>query len=309
MVVTSATGCAKLGGSITDGFRAMALRFLVVEGNNAKGRGIRQRAYGMTPAQSYAAVLGAVEPDAVCDIAHVADEGFNRPDISELEGYDGVVLTGSALHVYHGGAEIDQQIDLMKAVYRSRTPAFGSCWGLQIGAAAAGGTVVKNPVMREIGFARSIQVNGHGASHPLLAGRPAVFDAPAVHLDIVGALPADCTVLASNDLTPVQAAEIRHDGGVFWGVQYHPEFSLAELASILGNLGTIMHEEGFFRTEEEHARYVSDLYALHEDRGRMDLAWRFGLDRQVLDTDTRLTEIRNFINLRVKPAKSARGRA
>ena len=41
----------------------------------------------------------------------------------------------------------------------------------------------------------------------------------------------------------------------------------------------------------------------------MDLAWRFGLDRQVLDTDTRLTEIRNFINLRVKPAKSARGRA
>jgi GMP synthase (glutamine-hydrolysing) len=136
-----------------------------------------------------------------------------------------------------------------------------------------------------------------------------VFDAPAVHLDIVGTLPADCTVLASNDLTPVQAAEIRHDGGVFWGVQYHPEFSLAELASILGNLGTIMHEEGFFRTEEEHARYVSDLYALHEDRGRMDLAWRFGLDRQVLDTDTRLTEIRNFINLRVKPAKSARGRA
>jgi hypothetical protein len=76
-----------------------------------------------------------------------------------------------------------------------------------------------------------------------------------------------------------------------------------------GNLGTIMHEEGFFRTEEEHARYVADLYALHEDRGRMDLAWRFGLDRQVLDTDTRLTEIRNFINLRVKPAKSARGRA
>jgi GMP synthase (glutamine-hydrolysing) len=41
----------------------------------------------------------------------------------------------------------------------------------------------------------------------------------------------------------------------------------------------------------------------------MDLAWRFGLDKQVLDTDKRLTEIRNFITSRVKPMKSARGRA
>ena len=287
----------------------MALRFLVVEGNNATGRGNRQRAYGMTPAQSYAAVLAAVEPGAVCDIALPADEGLNMPDAAGLEGYDGIVLTGSALHVYHGGPEIERQIELMRAVYRSRTPAFGSCWGLQIGAAAAGGDVIRNPVMREIGFARSIRVNESGANHPLLAGRPVAFDAPAVHLDIVGSLPADCTILASNDLTPVQAAEIRHEGGVFWGVQYHPEFSLAELASILGNLGPIMHDEGFFRTEEEHARYVADLYALHQDGNRMDLAWRFGLDKQVLDTDTRLTEVRNFIDARVKPVKSARGRS
>ena len=287
----------------------MALRFLVVEGNSATGRGNRQRAYGMTPAQSYSAVLAALEPGSICDIAHPADAGFNMPDSAGLAGYDGVVLTGSALHVYDGGMEIEQQIGLMRAVYRSGTPSFGSCWGLQIGAAAAGGTIIRNPLMREIGFARRIRVNESGMGHPLLAGRPSVFDAPAVHLDIIGSLPAECTILASNDLTPVQAAEIRYEGGVFWGVQYHPEFSLAELASILGNLGPIMRDEGFFRTVDEHARYVADLYALHEDRERMDLAWRFGLDKQVLDTDKRLTEIRNFITSRVKPMKSARGRA
>ena len=31
-------------------------------------------------------------------------------------------------------------------------------------------------------------------------------------------------VLARNVDTPVEAAEIRHGNGVFWGVQYHPEF-------------------------------------------------------------------------------------
>ena len=40
-------------------------------------------------------------------------------------------------------------------------------------------------------------------------------------------------MLAANAVSPVQAAAIRHDGGTFWGVQYHPEFSLDELAVIL----------------------------------------------------------------------------
>jgi GMP synthase (glutamine-hydrolysing) len=287
----------------------MALRFLVIEGNDATGRGNRQRVYGMTPAESYSAVLNILEPEAICDIAQPADEGANLPDAAGVSGYDGVFLTGSGLYIGDGGPAVSRQIELMREVYRSGTPAFGSCWGLQIGATAAGGTVIKNPVMREIGFARKIRVSEQGARHPLLEGRPMVFDAPAVHLDIVSALPSDCTVLAFNDLTPVQAAEIHHEGGTFWGVQYHPEFCLAELASILVNMAPIMADEGFFRTSEEHSRYVGDLYALHEDRGRVDLAWRFGLDEQVLDDDLRLIELRNFIKARVKPTKSARGRA
>lgn len=287
----------------------MTLRFLVIEGNDATGRNNRKRSYGMTPAQSYSAALNTLEPEAICDIAQPADEGSNLPDAAGLESYDGVFLTGSALYINDGGPAIARQIDLMREVYRSGTPSFGSCWGLQIGATAAGGTVIQNPLKREIGFARKIMVNDQGASHPLLEGRPRVFDAPAVHLDIVSVPPADCMILASNDLTPVQAAEIHHEGGTFWGVQYHPEFCLAELAAILSNLATTMADEGFFLTEEEHTRYVADLNSLHQDRSRADLAWRFGLDDQVLDDACRLTELRNFIKMRVKPVKSARGRA
>ena len=42
---------------------------------------------------------------------------------------------------------------------------------------------------------------------------------------------------------------------------------------------------------------------------RQDLAWAHGLDREVLDAERRVTELRNFIDRRVKPHASERGRA
>jgi GMP synthase (glutamine-hydrolysing) len=107
----------------------------------------------------------------------------------------------------------------------------------------------------------------------------------------------------------VQAAEIRQDGGVFWGVQYHPEFSLGELAVILERRTEILVREGFCRSPEDAAAYTADLAALHREPTRFDLAWRHGLDGEVLDPQRRTREIRNFIARRVKPEKSARGRA
>jgi GMP synthase (glutamine-hydrolysing) len=107
----------------------------------------------------------------------------------------------------------------------------------------------------------------------------------------------------------VQAAEIRLDGGTFWGVQYHPEFSLGELAVILQRRTEILVREGFCRSPEDAASYTADLAALHREPTRFDLAWRHGLDAEVLDPERRTREIRNFVQHRVKPEKSARGRA
>ncbi|GEO17267.1 type 1 glutamine amidotransferase [Microvirga aerophila] len=287
----------------------MGLRFLVVEGNTRGARQAHKDAYGLMPSESYAAVLQHIEPDAICDLAFPADEGANLPEASGLEAYDGIVLTGSHLSIYDRTPDILRQIDLMRAVYASRTPCFGSCWGIQIAAVAADGEVRPNPVGREVGFARRLTPTDSGRSHPLLEGRPAAFDAPAIHLDMVTALPGDCTVLATNAVSAVQAAEIRHEGGVFWGVQYHPEFSLGELAVILGRRTEILIREGFCRTPEDAAAYVADLAALHERPDTFDLAWRHGLDAEVLDPVRRTREIRNFVEHRVKREKSARGRA
>lgn len=287
----------------------MPLRLLVVEGNQLTDRERHRDEWGLTPADSYAAVLKALAPDAECDVVYPADAAGHLPAGTELSAYDGAVLTGSALHVWRGGPEVERQIAFMRALYAARVPTFGSCWGLQIGAAAAGGDVRRNPAGREVGFARNIAVTEAGRGHSMLTGRPASFSAPAVHLDAVVVPPADCSILARNALTPIQAAEIRFLGGTFWGVQYHPEFSLSELAAILRRIAPAMVDEGFGRSVQDLRDHADELALLDGDRSRRDLAWKHGIDEAILDDERRLTEIRNFLDHAVRPAKSRRGRA
>ena len=68
-------------------------------------------------------------------------------------------------------------------------------------------------------------------------------------------------------------------------------------------------DEGFFPTLEAGSAYVAELKTLHADPARRDLAWRHGLDDEVLDPVRRTAEIRSFIAHRVEPEKSRRGRA
>lgn len=285
------------------------MRLLVVDGNKRDAREAHRTSWGLGPGESYAQVLKDIDAMAICDVAMPADEGANLPDAAGLESYDGVVLTGSALHIYQIEPAVTRQIELMRAIYRSGTPCFGSCWGIQMGAVAAGGSVAANPKGREIGFARRITRTQAGQSHPMLEGRPTSFDAPAIHLDAIAMPPGETTVLARNGMAEVQAAEILHEGGLFWGVQYHPEFSLSEVAAILRRRKAILIEEGFSRDEAAAERYCDELVAMDNDGGRPDLAWAHGLDEQVLDPILRLTEIRNFLKARVQPVMSARGRA
>jgi len=286
------------------------LRLLFVDGNTREHREGLRKAYGMAYGEAYAAEIAAIAPGIVSDICLPADEGANLPDGAGLESYDGIFLTGSALHIYDIAPPVTRQIELMRAIYASGTPCFGSCWGIQVGSVAAGGTVTANPKGREVGFARRITPTEAGRNHKLLDSRPAAFDAPAIHLDTI-ALPAHgTTILASNGYSQVQAAEIRHNGGTFWGVQYHPEFSLKQMASILGRMVPLLIEEGFRKDEAATQAWLDDLRTLDaEPDARQDLAWAHGLDREVLDAGRRVTELRNFVEHRVKPHASTRGRA
>ena len=287
---------------------ARPLRLLFVDGNTREQRENHAAGYGTQPAEAYANEVAAIVPGAVTDICLPADEGANLPDGTGLQSYDGIFLTGSSLHIYEIQPAVTRQIELMRAIYASGTPCFGSCWGIQMGAVAAGGSVTRNPRGREVGFARKITPNAAGRAHPLLAGRPAAFDAPAIHLDTIALPPGETTILASNAYSEVQAAEIRHDGGTFWGVQYHPEFPLRQVASIMERMVPILIEEGFRADEAAAHDWLADLRALDAEPARHDLAWAHGLDAEVLDEQRRVTELRNFLTHRVQPHASIRGR-
>lgn len=283
-----------------------ALRLLIVEGNTAEARARHIATAGATMSESYAAVLKSLAPEAEIDICYPADDGGSVPNPGD---YDGVSITGSALNLWKGEPEALRQVELARAVFASGVPFFGSCWGLQVAAVAAGGEVGLNPKGREVGFARKITLTDSGRSHPLHAGRPLAFDAPTVHTDIVTTLPPDITITATNALTDVQAAEIRHQGGVFWGVQYHPEFALLDVAATLRRYGERLIEDRLYESADDLEQHAEEIMALHRNPGLKGRAWRLGLDRDVLDPAMRLSELSNWIKDFVRPEQSRRGRA
>lgn len=284
------------------------MRLLVAEGNAAPVRARQADTNERTNSELYAEVLRDLAPEAVVDICFPADAGANLPDPAGLAGYDGVALTGSSLNIYAGEPESMRQVEFARAVFDSGAPFFGSCWGLQVATVAAGGDVQRSPNGREIGFARKIRLTEAGMSHRLHHGKPASFDAPAVHTDFVAAKPDGMTVTATNGFCEVQGAEIRHGNGVFWGVQYHPEFRLAELAAIVRRYGIRIVEEGFFADLAALERYVGDLVALDAAPERKDIAWRLGIDADVLDPTVRLAELQNWLDGLVHPWMNEQGR-
>jgi GMP synthase (glutamine-hydrolysing) len=284
-------------------------RLLVLEGNSPEARAAQVAAGGTVASQGYATLLRELLPSAVVDICFPADRGTNLPDSAGLESYDGIAVTGSALHIYEDRPEVRQQIDLVRTALGSGTPIFGSCWGLQLLTVAAGGQVRRNPKGREIGFGRSIRLTDEGRKHPMYVGKPAVFNAPTVHLDEVETLPPGAKVLATNQMSDIQSAEIRYNGTVAWGVQYHPEYPLREIAAIVRRIGAKLIEEGFFLDETDLKAFSGDVDALDRDPTDKRLSWRYGIGQNVLDKQLRVGEVANWIELQILPTRTKRGRA
>jgi GMP synthase (glutamine-hydrolysing) len=288
--------------------RTNNLKFLIAESEPPQAREKRRRSVGRSSGETYESLLEHVAPDAEWTRIQPADEGDGSVRNCDLAAFDAVFLTGSPLHLYDDRPECRRIIDFMRAVFASGTPAFGSCAGLQVAAVAAGGTVRAMGERREAGFARRIFPTEVGREHPLLSGRPLAFDAPAIHTDEVAELPAGAVLLASNETTGVQAAEIRFDRGVFWGVQYHPEISLFEVAAALRRQSDDLIEHGLAVDAHAVEQHAAQVEALHEAPDRRDLAWQLGLDEQVTIPRKRAVEVHNFVEHLVLPTRAERGR-
>lgn len=284
-----------------------ALRFLVAESEPPSDRSRRRASVGRSSGESLIAVMRSIVDDAAYERLAPTDSTTPLPDADALAAYDAVLLSGSPLHVYEASTEAERLLAFMRNVFASGTPSFGSCAGLQVAVAAAGGRVRKAD-RREAGFARRLWRTPAGQGHPLLHGRPPAWDAPTVHGDEVDTLPDGAVALAANAACAVQAAEVKVGEGVFWGVQYHPEITLGEVASALRRDASSLVEAGFAHRSSDVEDHAAAIDLLDHGPGRSDLAWRLGLDAEVTDPHRRSRELGNFVAHLVRPTADRRRR-
>jgi GMP synthase (glutamine-hydrolysing) len=277
-------------------------RVLVIDGNRAATRAQQVASGGQPSGEGYVRVLASLAPLAPlsCDIVRPADGEVQLPAGAALADYDGVAITGSALNVYDGGAHIERQIALVQAVFAAGVPCFGSCWGMQLAVTATGGRVRANPLGREFGFARRITLSEAGRTHPMYRGKPAVFEAVTVHRDDIELLPPGAIVLAANDMG-VQALELRCARSSFWGVQYHPEYSYAEIAATALRYGPALLQEQLFADRAELEQWVAELRALQERPQDRRLCWKHGLGPAMQQQAVKLAELGNWLEFQVMP--------
>ena len=283
-----------------------APRVLIVDGNVAAIRARQAAALGYDSGEGYARVLGRLSPGLACDVVRAADAGSELPPGVALGDYDGATITGSALNIYAGGPAVTRQVELAAALFAAGVPLFGSCWGLQVAVTAAGGCVRANPRGREFGFARRIVLTEAGRAHRMYAGKPAVFEAPTVHLDDIEALPTGALTLAGNDMG-LQAAAFACGRGSFWGVQYHPEYGYLDIAAAAQRYGETLIKEQLFSDADGLAAFVADLRRLAAQPSDAPLLWKHGLGAAVASEPLRLAEIRNWLEAEVVPRRARRG--
>ncbi len=235
--------------------------------------------------------------NASVDIVYVADPDFALPKGTTIDDFDGFVWTGSDLTVYHvDDPRVAGQIDFARTLMNTGAASYGSCWGIQMAALVGGGEVAVNPRGREWGIARGIELNEVARTSPMLAGKPAKFDAFIMHLDEVKRLPQGTVSLGGNAHTSIQAAVFENENAAFWGVQYHPEYNLLEMGRLIAARAEALVREGHFPDEKAVAIHASNMKALHANPDSAELRERLEVGDDIIDPQIREVELRNWLS-------------
>lgn len=143
----------------------------------------------------------------------------------------GLIFSGGPASVYAPNAP-----SLDQAVFRSKIPILGICYGLQLTAHLLGGRVVPG-AKRELGPA----VIRLRSNPPLFAGLPREFGVWMSHTDHVQTMPPGFINLGKT--ATIAHAAIIHQTKRYYGIQFHPEVIHTEYGTkILGNFaGLICH--------------------------------------------------------------------
>jgi GMP synthase (glutamine-hydrolysing) len=278
------------------------LRFLIIDGYPKQSRDDLQTAGMKLAWELYTDMLQQHLKEAVYDILLPSDPGVDMPSAKDLLNYAGIIWTGCNLTIFDTeNSSVTSQIDLAKNAYEIGVPSFGSCWGIQMAAFAAGGQVEPNPKGREMGMGRKIHQTPQAYNHPMFEGKPRVFEGFVSHDDMITKLPPDGILLAGNSFANVQALAVTHKNGTFWATQYHPEYNLHEMARLIVAREKKLIKAGFFRNHQDMMNLVEHMEALAREPDRKDLRWQLAIDDDVLSDEIRQCEFVNWLNKLVLP--------
>jgi len=163
------------------------------------------------------------ELDTYCEILPYNKFPYGASDVK------GVILSGSPFSVYDEAAF---KTDVSKL--RKKYPVLGICYGAQLIAYNAGGSV-QPAGSREYGRAN---IGYFSSENPLLKDFTENSQIWMSHGDTITSIPEDFETIASTKDVPIAAYHIK--GENTWGVQFHPEvFHTIDGTKLLDNFLTI----------------------------------------------------------------------
>ncbi|CAL1358592.1 unnamed protein product [Linum trigynum] len=188
------------------------------------------------------------------DLFRVVDGEF--PDVDDLHGYDGFVVSGSPYDAYGNDEWILELCFLLKTLDFMKKKVLGICFGHQVLCRALGGKVGKAVNGWDIGLRRVEMVEDD------LMQAPPSLSIIECHQDEVWEVPPAAKVVAVSEKTGVEMFAI---GGHILGIQGHPEYTKDILFSIIDRL----LNDGFIERElAEKAK--SGLEVDEPDRNRWE---------------------------------------
>ncbi|MEO0390807.1 MAG: gamma-glutamyl-gamma-aminobutyrate hydrolase family protein [Pseudomonadota bacterium] len=248
---------------------------LIVEGNAPS-----RVAQGHTAADAFVRTfmaLGEASP------LRVVQPDVTPLNIGDFDGVRGAVFTGAGNAWSTDAPEAAAQRAAVDTALEAGVPIWGSCNGLNLIACVLGGTVGACALGLEVGLASDLRLTDGAGQHPMMAGRADGFAVPCIHRDGVMDLPAGAQVLAGNAHHPVQAMVYEQGGARVWATQYHPEFSLADIAAL------VRERQGLYATHGSQAQDMSDAACNPEAAGRL------GTTPDAQAVPTRALELRNWL--------------
>lgn len=163
----------------------------------------------------------------------------------------GLVVLGGHMGAYDDGVApwLPASRALLARCVGERVPVLGVCLGAQLLAVACGGRVEVGPGGIEAGVV-DVQWRPAAAGDALFGGRTRTAG-PSMHLDAVVELPPGAVWLGRTQAYPHQAFRV---GEAAWGVQFHPEVSVATYAVWAAN-----HADDWVRWGLSGAEVVAQL--------------------------------------------------